>query len=62
MFSFLPLINIVEGPFVHAHQIPAITISMGYAAVAPAVLVMTDPLGNVSQGLQNCTGKRMDAH
>lgn len=36
MFSFLPLINIVEGPFVHAHQILAITISLGCAAVAPA--------------------------
>lgn len=40
MFSFLPLINTVEGPFVHAHQILAITISLGCAAVVPAVLLM----------------------
>lgn len=44
MFSFLPLINKVEGLFVRAHQNPAVTISLGCAAVVCAVLVLTDPL------------------
>lgn len=56
MFSFLPLINTVEGPFVRTHQILAITISLGCAAVVPAVLPMMYPPLKPSKDLKPFTG------